>query len=133
MVSELTDTREVFPMNEKAEKILNDGFLEALDRGDANKVKAYLEAGLDQNKIFIKGWTPLMYAAGKGYAHIMDLLMIYGADIGARAHGELFSNDIMDVIGPPGVEIPDSFRSKTDYQLSNKLRKALYFLVSSYC
>jgi hypothetical protein len=54
--------------------------LEAVKSGNADMVKELIESGAEVNQQDKQGWTPLSWAAGKGYLAIVDLLLQRGAD-----------------------------------------------------
>lgn len=49
--------------------------------GDAGAVKELIDLGVEINLKDNNGWTPLNYAAGKGYLEIVRLLVKHGADV----------------------------------------------------
>jgi hypothetical protein len=63
---------------------LDKEFFEAVRSGDAARVSELLKRGANPNVQDKKGWTPLHWAAGRGYAEIVRLLLEYGADANAR-------------------------------------------------
>ena len=56
-----------------------------VEAGDIDGVYAALRAGADADARDKNGWTPLMYAANKGFALLVDSLIDAGADLDVRA------------------------------------------------
>ncbi|MGB8508763.1 MAG: ankyrin repeat domain-containing protein [Pyrinomonadaceae bacterium] len=55
--------------------------LEVIKAENLDAAKAALEAGADVNETDEQGWTPLNWAAGKGNAELVSLLVEKGADV----------------------------------------------------
>jgi ankyrin repeat protein len=62
---------------------------EAVKAGDADLVRAHLEAGADPDEQGVSGFTPLMRAAIRDDVAIVALLLDAGADLNATAPGGL--------------------------------------------
>ena len=58
--------------------------LEAVKRGDAERVRELLDRGADPNARDERGWTPLHYAAERGRADVARLLLDEGARVDAE-------------------------------------------------
>lgn len=55
--------------------------IEAVKAGDVAELKRLAEAGVDINQQDEQGWTPLIWAAGKGNLPAVELLVEKGADV----------------------------------------------------
>ena len=55
--------------------------IDAVKTGQLAKVEEALNAGADLQQQDEQGWTPLNWAAGKGAAEIVSLLLNRGADV----------------------------------------------------
>jgi ankyrin repeat protein len=64
------------------------------------EVKRFLDAGVDVNATDGLGWTPLIYAAQKGHAGVVELLLERGADPAKRVKGlTAFDRGLSRVLG----------------------------------
>lgn len=64
-------------------KIKRDELSQAIIDNDTEKVKALLESGTDVNVTDSREYTPLHWAASRGYVEITQLLLEYKADVNA--------------------------------------------------
>lgn len=58
--------------------------IEAVEAGDARRVRSLLAAGADPNTTSLGGKTVLMLATMRGYLDIIEVLLAAGADVNAR-------------------------------------------------
>lgn len=68
-------------MGDIYDNLTNTPLIEAVRSGEASKVKDLINSGADVNQPGEQGWTPLNWAAGKGYLEITTLLVENGADV----------------------------------------------------
>ena len=53
---------------------------------DVKTVETLIQKGADVNGVTSSGWTPLMFAADKGWRQIAETLLKYGADVQAQVY-----------------------------------------------
>jgi len=111
---------------------------DAIDNGDADRVRSLLDAGADVNALDRYGQTALMNAAHKGYKEIVWLLAKSGADLNHTAkHGlsalmlAVISNhsDVVSVLMEAGADsslrgYPNTYFSKTALELADSMGHA---------
>ncbi|CAH1265806.1 ASZ1 [Branchiostoma lanceolatum] len=68
------------PRNEDGHPVSPDDLKVAVMRGDLNRVKELVQAGLDPDVVLSSKWTPLMYAAQGSHRTILEFLLEKGAD-----------------------------------------------------
>ncbi|XP_066284774.1 ankyrin repeat, SAM and basic leucine zipper domain-containing protein 1-like [Branchiostoma lanceolatum] len=68
------------PRNEDGHPMSPDDLKVAVMRGDLNRVRELVQAGLDPDVVLSSKWTPLMYAAQGSHRTILEFLLEKGAD-----------------------------------------------------
>jgi len=71
-------------LGQNSKQELNDQFFEAVRRGDASAVTAFLDKGVDVNAKFRYGTTALFKAAERGHVEVVKILLSRGADVNVK-------------------------------------------------
>jgi ankyrin repeat protein/beta-lactamase regulating signal transducer with metallopeptidase domain len=69
-------------------RLLAEGLLEAVQKGDIGEVSALLQSGLDVNTVVRGDGTPLLVAAQRGQQQMVEFLLQRGADPNITSHGD---------------------------------------------
>ena len=75
---------EVARMLDRVQKNVFEELIEAAQKGQIEKVKSLLQAGVDVNGRTRNGRTALMNAAGRGHTEVVRALLDGGADINVK-------------------------------------------------
>src|SRR6266850_1878867 len=68
-------------MSESVHRVKDNQLIEAVKNGDLQALEMLLGSGANPNQQDAVGWTPLNWAAGKGDATMVGLLLAHDADV----------------------------------------------------